>query len=84
MNAGDITVPKPASSLGAGRESNWRPYGLPAKSDSLSGGLRNQNELISRQFAVLWEIVSPAGHILYSLSTRFTMNNANHLKLWLH
>lgn len=65
MNAGDITVAKPASSLGTGKESSWYPYGLPSAPGSLTNGLKNQNELISRQFAVLWEIVSPAGHILY-------------------
>lgn len=64
MNAGDITVPKPASSLGTGKEATWYPYGLPIESDSLKNGLRNPNELISRQFAILWEIVSPVGHIL--------------------
>ncbi|KAF7594194.1 hypothetical protein BBP40_009897 [Aspergillus hancockii] len=68
MNAGDITVPKPASDLGAEKESTWYPYGLSTKSDALKCGLRNPNELISRQFAVLWEIVSPVGHILYGCS----------------
>ena len=66
MNAGDITVPKPASNLGAGKESTWHPYGLPTDSDLPRSELKNQNELISRQFAVLWEIVSPVGHILYA------------------
>ncbi|KAE8340092.1 hypothetical protein BDV24DRAFT_152290 [Aspergillus arachidicola] len=68
MNAGDITVPKLASDLGAEKESIWYPYGLPTKSDILKHGLRNPNELISRQFAVLWEIISPVGHILYGCS----------------
>ncbi|KAE8328584.1 fungal-specific transcription factor domain-containing protein [Aspergillus sergii] len=68
MNAGDITVPKLASDLGAEKESTWYPYGLPTKSDILKHGLRNPNELISRQFAVLWEIISPVGHILYGCS----------------
>ncbi|PYH67756.1 transcription factor domain-containing protein [Aspergillus vadensis CBS 113365] len=68
MNAGDITIPKPASDLGAEKEGMWHPYGLPMKSDLLENGLRNPNELISRQFAVLWEIVSPVGHILYGCS----------------
>ncbi|KAE8145120.1 fungal-specific transcription factor domain-containing protein [Aspergillus avenaceus] len=68
MNAGDITVPKPASDLGSGKEGTWYPYGLPTKPDSPKAGLRNPNELISRQFAVLWEIISPVGHILYGCS----------------
>lgn len=65
MNAGDITVPKPAWSLGAGKEVTWHPYGLPTGPGTPSYGLKNPNELISRQFAVLWEIISPVGHILY-------------------
>ncbi|GAB1215207.1 hypothetical protein ATERTT37_004393 [Aspergillus terreus] len=68
MNAGDITVPKPASDLGSGKEGIWYPYGLPVKSDLLKNGLRNPHELISRQFAILWEIISPVGHILYGCS----------------
>ncbi|GIC88310.1 transcription factor domain-containing protein [Aspergillus udagawae] len=67
-NAGDITVPKPASDLGAEKESIWYPYGLETKSVVLQHGLRNPNELISRQFAVLWEIILPIGHILYGCS----------------
>jgi hypothetical protein len=65
MNAGDITVPKPASNLTVGKEGTWRPYGLPANQEAFSGELKNPNELISRQFAVLWEIISPLGHVLY-------------------
>ncbi|PYI11291.1 fungal-specific transcription factor [Aspergillus sclerotiicarbonarius CBS 121057] len=68
MNAGDITIPKPASDLGAQKEGMWYPYGLPMKPDALENGLKNPNELISRQFAVLWEIISPVGHILYGCS----------------
>ncbi|KAL5357476.1 fungal-specific transcription factor domain-containing protein [Aspergillus floccosus] len=68
MNAGDITVPKPASNLGSGKEGIWYPYGLPVKSDLMKTGLRNPHELISRQFAILWEIISPVGHILYGCS----------------
>ncbi|EAW06596.1 transcription factor domain-containing protein [Aspergillus clavatus NRRL 1] len=67
-NAGDITVPKPASNLGAEKESIWYPYGSQASSAALQNGLRNPNELISRQFAVLWEIILPIGHILYGCS----------------
>lgn len=65
MNTGDITVPKPASDIAVEREGAWYPYGLQGKSDVPAGGLKNPNELISRQFAVLWEIISPVGHILY-------------------
>ncbi|KAE8353708.1 fungal-specific transcription factor [Aspergillus coremiiformis] len=68
MNAGDITVLNPASDLGAEKEGIWYPYGLPTKSDAMKHGIRNPNELISRQFAVLWEIISPAGPILYGCS----------------
>ncbi|PYH91052.1 fungal-specific transcription factor [Aspergillus ellipticus CBS 707.79] len=68
MNAGDITIPKPASNLGVEKEGMWYPCGLPMKSEVLENGLKNPNELISRQFAVLWEIISPAGHILYGCS----------------
>lgn len=65
MNTGDITVPKPASDISAEKEGTWYPYGLHTKSGVPPGGLRSPNELISRQFAVLWEIISPVGHILY-------------------
>ncbi|PTU17030.1 hypothetical protein P175DRAFT_0446999 [Aspergillus ochraceoroseus IBT 24754] len=68
MNAGDITVSKAASDLIAKKEGTWRPYGLSVKSAIFSRGLKNPNELISRQFAVLWEIISPLGHILYGRS----------------
>ncbi|KAL2826108.1 fungal-specific transcription factor [Aspergillus cavernicola] len=68
MNVGDITVPKPASGLVLGKEDTWRPYGLPANQGAFGGALRNRNELISRQFAVLWEIISPLGHVLYGCS----------------
>ncbi|CEN59886.1 hypothetical protein ASPCAL02327 [Aspergillus calidoustus] len=68
MNAGDITVPKPASGLVIGKEETWRPYGLSTNQEAFGGALRNPNELISRQFAVLWEIISPLGHVLYGCS----------------
>lgn len=83
MNAGDITVPKPASNLGAGKESTWYPYGLPTNSDLFAKGLKNQNELISRQFAVLWEIISPVGHILYVITGYIIGMDADDGKLWL-
>ncbi|KAL4942999.1 hypothetical protein BDV06DRAFT_153620 [Aspergillus oleicola] len=68
MNAGDITVPKPASGLTVGKEGTWYPYGLPSNQEAFSEALKNPNELISRQFAVLWEIISPLGHVLYGCS----------------
>lgn len=64
MNAGDISVPKPASTLGADKEGTWRPYGLPMTSKVLQCGLKNPTELIFRQFVVLWDMISPVGHIL--------------------
>ncbi|KAL4974985.1 fungal-specific transcription factor domain-containing protein [Aspergillus desertorum] len=68
MNAGDITVSKPASGLTIGKEGTWRPYGLPSHQEASRDELKNPNELISRQFAVLWEIISPLGHVLYGCS----------------
>ena len=65
MNTGDINVPKPASDIAVEKEGTWYPYGLQAKSEVPPTGLKSPNELISRQFAVLWEIISPVGHILY-------------------
>ena len=64
MNAGDVSVPKPASTLEPEKEGTWRPYGLQTTSKELEMGLNNPTELICRQFVVLWEMVSPAGHIL--------------------
>lgn len=64
MNAGDISVPKPASTLGVEREGTWRPYGLPVTSKVLEDGLKNPTDLICRQFVVLWDMISPVGHIL--------------------
>lgn len=72
MNAGDISVPKPASALGPEKEENWHPYGHQASDALLQNGLKNPTELICRQFVVLWEMISPVGHILcvlfYSIS----------------
>ncbi|KAJ6127146.1 hypothetical protein N7523_002758 [Penicillium sp. IBT 18751x] len=68
MNAGDISVAKPASTLGTETEGTWRPYGLQVPSDALINGLRNPSELVCRQFVVLWEMISPVGHILYGCS----------------
>jgi len=64
MNAGDISVPKPASTLGAEKEETWYPYGLQSISTALESGLKNPTELVCRQFVVLWEMISPVGHIL--------------------
>lgn len=68
MNAGDVSVPKPASTLGVEKVGVWRPYGLQSTSEVLDDGLQNPTELISRQFVILWEMVSPVGHILYGCS----------------
>lgn len=68
MNAGDVTVPKPASTLGIEKEGVWHPYGLQSTTQILEDGLQNPTELISRQFVILWEMVSPVGHILYGCS----------------
>jgi hypothetical protein len=65
MNAGDISVPKPASALGPEKEENWHPYGHQTSQPLLQHGLKNPTELICRQFVVLWEMISPVGHILY-------------------
>lgn len=73
MNTGDITVPKPASDISAEKEGTWYPYGLHTRSVVPPGGLKSPNELISRQFAVLWEIISPVGHILYDSPRSFTL-----------
>lgn len=56
---------KLASGLHAQNETLWYPYGLGVQTDTLRQGLKNPNELISRQFVLLWEMISPVGHILY-------------------
>ncbi|KAJ5525558.1 hypothetical protein N7494_012208 [Penicillium frequentans] len=66
MNAGDVSVPKPASGLGPEKETIWKPYGLQDKEIDCS--LKDPTELICRQFVVLWEMISPVGHILYGCS----------------
>ncbi|CAI7601202.1 unnamed protein product [Penicillium manginii] len=68
MTAGDITVPKPASTIGADKDAIWHPYGLQKTPDLFGDGLRDTTELICRQFVVLWEMISPVGHILYGCS----------------
>ncbi|KAG0158221.1 hypothetical protein PDIDSM_5734 [Penicillium digitatum] len=68
MNAGDIGVSKPGSALCPETEENWHPYGHPAAHVRYQNGLRNPMELICRQFVVLWEMISPVGHILYGCS----------------
>ncbi|KAJ5513420.1 hypothetical protein N7463_002972 [Penicillium fimorum] len=68
MNAGDIGVPKPGSALCPDKEENWYPYGHQAAHGLPETGLRNPMELICRQFVVLWEMISPVGHILYGCS----------------
>jgi len=64
MAAGDITVPKPASTIGADKDAYWHPYGLQKTPAPLGEGLKDSTELICRQFVVLWEMISPVGHIL--------------------
>ncbi|KAJ6095733.1 hypothetical protein N7486_006479 [Penicillium sp. IBT 16267x] len=66
MNAGDVSVPKPASGLGPEKETVWKPYGLQDK--EMDSSLKDPTELICRQFVVLWEMISPVGHILYGCS----------------
>jgi hypothetical protein len=77
MNAGDISVPKPASSLGPEKEDIWHPYGHQAAQEMLQDGIKNPTELICRQFVVLWEMISPVGHILYGLLVSFFTNLIN-------
>ncbi|OKL56201.1 hypothetical protein UA08_08406 [Talaromyces atroroseus] len=69
MNAGDISVAKPASSLNNTREDIWYGYGMgELLPSSLENGLRNTSELITQQFVNLWEMIAPVGHILYGCS----------------
>lgn len=64
MNTGDITVPKPASDPSKTRVETWYPYGASDSSDMTKMGLRSPTDLITRQFVLLWEMISPVGHIL--------------------
>lgn len=65
MNAGDVSVSKPASGLGRVREETWHAYGMgESLPPNLKLGLGSPSELISRQFANLWEMITPVGHIL--------------------
>ena len=77
MNAGDISVPKPASSLGPEKEDTWHPYGHQAAQGMLESGIKNPTELICRQFVVLWEMISPVGHILYEVLSPFFIDTVN-------
>ncbi|KAH8704981.1 putative fungal-specific transcription factor [Talaromyces proteolyticus] len=66
MNAGDISVCKPASAIDRTREETWHAYGMgDSHLPALTTGLRSPSELITRQFANLWEMITPVGHILY-------------------
>jgi hypothetical protein len=68
MNAGDVSVSKPASGLGRAREETWYAYGMgESQPPNLKLGLGSPSELISRQFANLWEMITPVGHILLVL-----------------
>jgi hypothetical protein len=59
MNAGDISIPRPASDLSNAKVETWYPYGMEDTE------FKNPTELISRQFTLLWDMLSPLGHILY-------------------
>jgi hypothetical protein len=62
MNAGDVSVSKPASTLN--REETWYAYGMGELPRALEHGLRDPSELITQQFVNLWEMIAPVGHIL--------------------
>lgn len=64
MNAGDVTVSKPASGLDT-KEGTWHAYGMGETLPStLENGLRDPGDLITQQFVNLWEMIAPVGHIL--------------------
>ncbi|EED23338.1 fungal specific transcription factor, putative [Talaromyces stipitatus ATCC 10500] len=68
MNAGDVSVSKPASGPDT-KEETWYAYGMGESLPStLEHGLRNPGELITQQFVNLWEMIAPVGHILYGCS----------------
>jgi hypothetical protein len=65
MNAGDISVAKPASDLNHTRRETWYGYGMgESLPGSLENGLHDPSELITQQFVNLWEMITPVGHIL--------------------
>jgi hypothetical protein len=65
MNAGDISVSKPASPSNNIKEETWHGYGMgELLPRSLENGLSNPSELITQQFVNLWEMIAPVGHIL--------------------
>lgn len=64
MNAGDVSVSKPASSPTT-KEVTWHAYGMgELLPRSLEHGLRDPADLITQQFVNLWEMIAPVGHIL--------------------
>lgn len=64
MNAGDVSVSKPASVLDS-KEEMWQPYGMgELLPRTLEHGLRSPGEFIAQQFVNLWEMIAPVGHIL--------------------
>ncbi|EEA28237.1 hypothetical protein TMatcc_003440 [Talaromyces marneffei ATCC 18224] len=68
MNAGDVSVSKPASSPTT-KEVTWHAYGMgELLPRSLEHGLRDPADLITQQFVNLWEMIAPVGHILYGCS----------------
>ena len=79
MNAGDISVPRPAALIDAEKERIWHPYGLQNRSQLVDKGLTDPAEMICRQFVVLWDMVSSVGHILYVwLTVCNRLKNASH------
>ncbi|KUL90896.1 hypothetical protein ZTR_00961 [Talaromyces verruculosus] len=68
MNAGDVTVSKPASAPNS-KEGTWHAYGMgELLPRALEHGLRDPGDLITQQFVNLWEMIAPVGHILYGCS----------------
>lgn len=64
MNAGDVTVSKPASAPDI-KEGTWHAYGMgELLPRALEHGLRDPGDLITQQFVNLWEMIAPVGHIL--------------------
>lgn len=65
MNAGDMSVSKPASAPNEIKAETWYAYGMgESLPSSLENGLRSPGELITQQFVNLWEMIAPVGHIL--------------------
>ena len=68
VNTEDVTVKKLALNS-KGKVGRWAPYGCAeAHPPSITAGMDDPIELISRNWVTLCEIVAPVGHILYSCS----------------